>query len=196
MPRKYVRKKPDHQTERLGEHTYDLDCRHQRQRQLQPGGNIRPENLLPIMPVSEYVDGEEGEQGKHKGHRYVAGNVGPAREERHQTHQVVDQYEKEGSQKIRRIPPVILPYAVLGYVILNHHDHHFHKAGKARRDLRAGIVTPVPVRREKHQQHKQQAVEQQSGHILGNRKVQWPEPASVRQGLHYAALAATLRRDY
>ena len=180
MAHQDVGEKPDHQTERLCEHAYDLDYRHQRQRNLQPGRHIRPENVFPVMLVSEYVDGEEGKQREYQRHRNVASHIGPSGEERHDAHQVVNEYEEECRQQIRRITLVVVAYTILYDVILNHRHQHLEQAHSPPGSLFAGIMLPVPGRAAEHNDQQDKAVDEQTCDILGDRKVPRPDKRTVR----------------
>ena len=111
MAGEYIGKEPDHQAERLGEHTYDFNHRHKRNRNFEPGRDIRPEYILPIVLVAEDVDSKEGEEGQYQGHGYVAGDIGTSREERHYTHKIVDEDEEECGQQVRGVALVVLAHA-------------------------------------------------------------------------------------
>ena len=188
MSREDVGEKPDHQTERFGEHTDDLDRRHQRQRHFQPGRHVRPKNVLPIMLVTEYVDDEEREQRQHEGHGDVAGDVGSSREERHDSHQVVYEYEEERCQQVRRVPFVVLSHAALYDIILDHRHEHLHQAYHAFRSLLTGVVLPVPSGGSKHDEQQQSTVDHQAEHVLRDGKVPRPHLRAVSGTLDYLIL--------
>ena len=167
-----VREESDHQGERLGEHSDDLDCRHQRERDLQPGRNLRPEDVLPVVPVSEDVDGNEGEDRHHCGDCYVARGVGASREERQDAHQVVHEDEEECGQQVRGVAAVVGSDAWLDHIVLDHHHQHLDYPGKALRSLAHAVMTPVPAGGQKDYQDHQQTVDRKAEDVLGDGDVQ------------------------
>ena len=126
------------------------------------------------MLVSEYIDNEEGEQCQHERHGDVAGDVRSTREERHDTHQVVYEYEEERCQQVRRVSLVVLTNAAFYDIILDHRDEHLHQADSAFRGLLTGVVFPVPFGGSEHDEQQQSAVDHQAEHILGDGKVPRP----------------------
>ena len=81
MAGEYIGKESDHQAERLGEHTDYLYQGHQRKRDLEPGRNLGPKDVFPVVLVAEEVDGKKGEQGENQGDGNITGDIRPSREE-------------------------------------------------------------------------------------------------------------------
>ena len=168
MSRHDVCKKPDHERERLRYQSEQFYRLHYRQRKFQEQRNIRPQNLLPIMLVSKYIDRQEGAQGQNHRHGYVSRNIRSARKERHYSQEVAQEYEEEHSQQVRRISAVFLfPYGLLYQVIIDHHYHHLHQSGYAFRSAFLHcIMLSVPPCRAQHKGNQQQSSKHQRCDIL------------------------------
>ena len=85
-----VGEKPNHQRERFGKHSEHL---YRNQYRFYPHRRFRPEYLPPVVSVCRQVDGKEGAEGEHESHGNVSGEIGPSRENRYDSQQVV--YEDE-----------------------------------------------------------------------------------------------------
>ncbi len=190
-----VGEKPYHKAERLGEDADDLDRRHQRHRHFKPCRHVRPKNVLPVMLVAEQVDNEECEERQHKRHSDVASDVRSSREERDDSHQVVDEYEEERCQQVRRVPSVVRSYTALDNIVLNHGDKHLHQAYTAFGSLLTGIVPSVPPGGSKHDEQQQRAIDHQTGHVLGDGKVPRPYLHAVRCTFDNLVLVLASRRS-
>ena len=188
VSREDVGEKPDHQAERLCEYADDLNRRHQRQRYFQPSRDLRPKNILPVMLVTEYIDNEEGEQRQHERHGDVAGDVSSSGEERHDPHQVVNEYEEKRCQKVRRVPLVVLSHTAFDDIILDHRHEHLHQTDSAFRSLLTGIVLPVPFGGSEHDEQQQSTVDHQAEHVLRDGKVPRPHLGAVSGTLDYLIL--------
>ena len=140
------------------------------------------------MLVTEYVDDEECEQCQHKRHSDVSRDVRPTREERHDSHQIVYEYEKERCQQVWRVPLVVLSHAAFDDIVLDHRHKHLHEAYSAFRGFLTGIVFPVPLGGTEHNEQQQGTVDHQTEHVLGDGKVPRPDLRTVRGPLDYLAL--------
>ena len=170
--------------ERLGEYTYNLDEREQRYGSLEEYGDIGPENLLPVLAVTEYIHGKECDQGKEECHGYVAGHIGSCREYGNESHDVAQQYKEEYGEQQRGVPFVILAYRGFDHVIDYHGNDKLHEAHKALGRGIGGAVTSVPACGAHHNDAEQQAVEDHSQSNLGERQVKRLEFSTIRKGLH------------
>ena len=140
------------------------------------------------MLVTEYVDDEEREQRQHERHGDVASDVRSTREERHDSHQIVYEYEEERCQQVRRVSLVVLPHAAFDDIVLNHRHKHLHEANTAFRGFLTGIMFPVPPGGTEHNEQQQGAVDHQTEHVLGDGKVPRPYLRTVRGPLDYLVL--------
>ena len=87
VPGKDVGKKTHHQSEGLGKDAYDFNDGHQRYG-LQENGYVGPENLLVVVLAAKQVHRQHCGKRHKEGYGDIAGDVGAAREERHQPQQV------------------------------------------------------------------------------------------------------------
>ena len=190
-----VGKESDHQRKRLGDNTKQLDGLHDRYRKLQEYRHIRPEYLLPIMLVSKQVYGKEREHCKHQGHCNVSSNIRSAREERHQSEQVAKEDEEERRKQVRGIFPIfLLAYRRLDDLVIDHHDHHLHKACKASWSRLCRIMSSIPSCRSEYDQNQKHACYHQRSDILRYRNVKRSDKLSVSSSLHYLVFIASFFR--
>ena len=190
----HVGEQTDHQRERLRENPDQLDRRHHRHGNLEPCGYFGPENLLPVLPRSEQVHGKERTQRKHQRHGDVARYVRPAREERDQPHQVVDENEEEHRQQIGREPFVIPADATLDQIVVDHHHEHLHRADESFRHGFLDRPLLVPSRYAEHDADQNQTVKHQRESRFRDRQIERSDIFSV-DPFDDLALVRSLRRD-
>ena len=83
MPRGNVGKQTNHQHNRLGKHSYQLDERHQRKRKLEPPWNTgRINDVHPVIFVGAECGDEKCEHRQNQRHGDVTRNIGAEREKR------------------------------------------------------------------------------------------------------------------
>ena len=97
-----VGKQTDHQGEGLGKGGDELYDRHQGDGELQEHRHVGPEDVLPIMSVTEDVDRHVGAEGQYQGNAQVACDVGAEGEEGNQPEEVAEEDEEEHRQQVRR----------------------------------------------------------------------------------------------
>ena len=185
MPAEHVCKKPYHQGDRLCKNTYQLDQRHERNRSLEPGRNVRPEDFLPILPGSEHVHGYEGAKSQEHGDGHICSDAHSAREYREKAHQVAGENKEESRQKVWRKLSVILTDARFYDSVFNHIHKHLHKAHVFRRNgIAVSAVPLIPSCSRKEKQKKYGPVYQQSQTHLGKAQVKRPYKTAVRHLFH------------
>ena len=84
VPCHHIGKKTDHQGERLGEDTEELDDGHQGDG-LQENRHVRPEDVLPILLVAKQVDGQKRAERQEEGDVDIARYIRTTREYRQQS---------------------------------------------------------------------------------------------------------------
>ena len=96
MPGGNVSKETDHEDERLGNNSHELDNGHERYREFQPPGHARGiVNMFPVILIRAESGDNECEHSHDAGHGNVARYVGPEGKEWDQAHEVVQEDEEE-----------------------------------------------------------------------------------------------------
>jgi len=96
MPGGNVRKKTDHEDERLGENAKEFDEWHQWNRKLKPPGHARRIiNMLPVILIRTESGYDESKQSQDPGNSYISGYIGPEWEDWDQPDEVVEEDEEE-----------------------------------------------------------------------------------------------------
>ena len=191
MTCKHIGKKPYHQRQRLHQRTEHFYNREKRERKLQHQRHIRPEDILEIMLRSEQVYHKECEESQDAGHGDIACDIGPSREERYDSEQVVQQYPQENRAQVRGELLIIFTYRVLCHARIYHHDNRFHECCQSLRGFIYSIMPAIPAGCPEDEEYEQCAAYHHCQDILGNRQVQWADFFSCRIPLDY--FSAVLR---
>ena len=119
-----------HQHEGLGEDTDDFHKGHQRDGDLEePRHTGRVDEVLPVVGVGGEGGDEEGDEGEHAGDGDVAGEVGAARENRDEAHQVINKNEEEEREQIGEVFLVAsLAEGGDGHLVADEEDERFHES--------------------------------------------------------------------
>ena len=192
MTGQHVGEESDHQGERLGEYTDKLYQRYERHRHFEPCRNLRPEDILPVSPSSEKVDYDKGSKGQDKSHGDIAGHIDSSREERYETHEVVDQDKEKHRQEEGREPAPVFSNSRLYQVLLHCLHSPFHQGRQPARSL-GNLTSAVPACGTQHQGQHYRAVEQECGRSPGQGQVKGPDHAAVGKSLHYFPLVFSFR---
>ena len=174
MAGEHVGEESDGQGHRFHQGAENLDDRHDG---LQEQRDVRIENFLVIVPGSGQVHREEGAQGQHQGDGDVARQVRPAREERQDAHEIVQQDEQEGHAQVGGILAVIFLADVLAGHVVDHHHERFHQGSNTRRRLIQHVVFLIPPGCAKDDDKQQEAGYHQRKHVLGDGDVEGALPA-------------------
>ena len=147
------------------------------------------------MSVCKHIDRKERTCRQYKSHRYVSRHIRSAREKRHNSEEVAQEYEEERRQQVWSIFPILRSYRLLDYIIIDHHDHHFHKPSEAsgRAFIRC-IMRTVPLCCPQHQSDQKKGREYKRSHILGYGYIKRPCDGPVRSRFHYLVFITSFLR--
>ena len=121
-----VGKKPDHQGEGFCKKPDDLHGDHDGCKPYRNAGCI--EYMLPVSPVAAELGDQKGNGCQYKRNGNVPGNIGSEREERDQSHQVVEQDKEKDRQEVGHEPLVFFLTDVgNGNILLDKNDHRLDK---------------------------------------------------------------------
>ena len=108
MARSHIGKKSNHEHNRLGEHSNQLNHRHQRE-DFQPCRHTRGvENVNPIMAIAADIGDQEGDNSQGGGDSNIAGDIGTGWEERYQAKDIAEENKEEKGEQIRQIFPIFV----------------------------------------------------------------------------------------
>ena len=162
-----VGEKSHHQHERLREDTDGLHQRHDGQRDLQPPRHTRRvEDVFPVLLAGGKGGHEEGDERQNAGHGDVARKVRAARENRDDTHDVVQEDEEEQGEQIGRVFVGVFAQRRGNHLVLEEHDNGFHKGLQTARGL-VGMFS-VAFRHTEENAGNQNQGDEQGADILGD----------------------------
>ena len=99
----HVGEESDHQGDGLREDAKELNKRHERNRKLEPQGNIAPKDFFPVGFRTRHIHDDECAEGQEHRTSDIASQVTTTWRKRHDTHDVCDENEEEARHQVRSI---------------------------------------------------------------------------------------------
>ena len=141
-----VGKESNHQCERLGKYTKELDDGDDGDRHLEPPGYVWPKDILPVVLVAKEVDQQHRAQGKKESDGDITCQVRSSGEDGDESHDVAQEDEEERCQQERSVlMDMLLRDSLLDDIVIDKHGEHLDEPNKAFGRSVTGLLALVPA---------------------------------------------------